>query len=157
MPVINGLEFSESAGRLEGVATIGALPRLAGHEAATGRGEIRYAVQGGRDSLGRPGLGIRVDGSIELICQRCLEPMSFELGIDDWVGLARTEAEIDSDPTDGPDRIPATPRMSVAELLEEEVLLALPISPRHEADCSPADAARKRDAAPFGSLRRLIE
>jgi uncharacterized protein len=52
----------------------------------------------------------------------------------------RSESEIDAIPVDAeaPDGIVATREMAVRDLIEEEVLLAIPYAPRHE------DARRAR-------------
>ena len=61
--------------------------------------------------------------------------------------LAGTQAEIDAEPADvhAADRVVAGKEMPVRELIEDELILALPYAPRHE-DCSARaaqDAARR--------------
>ena len=58
---------------------------------------------------------------------------------------------------DGPESIVAAKQMRVQSLVEDEVLLAIPIAPRHEACAGDADdrAAGTRQK-PFAALRGLI-
>jgi len=156
-PVIDGFEFASAGASLEGALPIRDFPRLrdmlAGHD-----GEIAFEVEGVRDERGRPALRLKLRGRLALRCQRCLEPLPFEVGSDEVLVLAGTQAEIDAEPADvhAADRVVAAKEMSVRELVEDELILALPYAPRH-AGCSArasADAAEK--VLPFAGLRGLM-
>lgn len=84
------------------------------------------------------GLHLRVSGQLKLHCQRCLAEVVFGCAIDSRLMLmsgsdesAWPEDELEVDEFDA---IPADREMSLLALVEEEVLLALPVVPRH-ADC----------------------
>jgi uncharacterized protein len=109
-------------------------------------------------------LKLKVDGSLQLLCQRCLGAFEFPLHIEVSLRLAATQFEMDAEPleAEGPESILAGKEMRVQALVEDEVLLAMPIAPRH-----PACAGSKKDAArgvadaadtqtPFAGLRGLI-
>ena len=104
-----------------------------------------------RDERGRPALRLQVRGTLQLRCQRCLEPLPFEVDADELLVLAATLAEIHAEPADAdaPDRVVAGKEMPVRELIEDELILALPYAPRHE-DCAPR-RGRRGDA---GQVRR---
>ena len=159
MPVINGREFAESGGLVEGSAALRGFARLCSLETLAERsGRIRYYVEGCKDAQGRAGLQVRLSGSLRLTCQRCLEPMDFALSTDVWLGLAETQAEIDAEPVtpDAPERLLAIQGMPVAELVEDELLLAMPYAPRHEKCRSGAAADASQGDSPFGKLRALL-
>jgi len=156
-PVIDGFEFASAGASLRGALPIRDFPRLndmlARHE-----GEVPYAIEGLRDERGRPGLRLKVRARLELRCQRCLEGLPFEVQADEVLVLAGTQAEIDAEPADvhAADRVVAAKEMSVRELVEDELILALPYAPRH-AVCSArasTDAAEK--VSPFAGLRGLM-
>lgn len=156
-PVIDGFEFASAGASLKGALPIRDFPRLrdmlAGHD-----GEIAFEVEGVRDERGRPALRLKVRGRLALRCQRCLESLPLEVGSDEVLVLAGTQAEIDAEPADvhAADRVVATKEMSVRELVEDELILALPYAPRH-AGCSArasADAAER--VLPFAGLRGLM-
>jgi uncharacterized protein len=93
-----------------------------------------------------------------LRCQRCLEPMEFAVDTDETLVLAATLDEIHAEPADAhaPDRVVAGKEMALGELIEDELLLALPFAPRHE-DCRPAGAGDSAESdSPFAALRGLI-
>jgi uncharacterized protein len=160
MPVINGSEFATNGGLVEGGAAVSELERLSSLDTlADSSGRLDYRVEGCNDAQGRAGLRVQVAGSLKLTCQRCLEPMDFLLSADSWLGLAATQAELDADPVtaDMPERLLASPSMSVAELVEDEVLLAMPHAPRHEKCRGSAAADGSQGDSPFGRLRALMQ
>jgi uncharacterized protein len=133
--VIDGLQFAR--GTLEQRGTVGMerLPRLAKlHGLTEGLG---YHLRGGRADNGKPCLRLSVQGSIELPCQRCLDPIQVPIAIEAELQLAESLREI-SEADDEIDRVLASRQMSVGELVEDEVILALPMVPRHEQCLRPA-------------------
>jgi uncharacterized protein len=156
-PVIDGFEFASAGANLQGVWPIGDFPRLRDMLAAHD-GEVVYALDGVRDARGRPALRLSVRGTLELRCQRCLEGLPFEVSSEELLVLAGTQAEIDAEPADvhSPDRVVAGKEMPVRDLVEDELILALPYAPRHES-CAPR-AAEQDDSgnSPFAGLRGLM-
>lgn len=95
------------------------------------------AVAGQR---GRPGaspqasLRLVAQATVTRECQRCLQPMALALAVDRRFLFAADEASaaaLDAE-TDEADVLVLTPRLDLHELVEDELLLALPIVPRHE-------------------------
>jgi uncharacterized protein len=156
-PVIDGLEFASAGAIQQGVWPLSDFQRLR-DMLASDAGEVAYRVQGTRDDNGRPALQLRVEGTLQLRCQRCLEPLPFEVRVEDLLVLAATLSEIHAEPADAyaPDRILAGKAMPVRELVEDELILALPYAPRHES-CEPRAAGQgDRGSSPFASLNGLM-
>jgi uncharacterized protein len=156
-PVIDGFEFASAGATQQGVWPLSEFPRLRDVLASDG-GEVAYEVRGVRDERGRPGLRLKVNGTLALRCQRCLEPMPFEVHTDETLVLAATLAEIHAEPADAhaPDRVVAGKEMALRELIEDELILAVPYAPRHE-NCVPAGAGdRAEKVSPFAGLRGLM-
>ncbi len=156
-PVIDGFEFASAGATQQGVWPLSEFPRLR-DVLAHDVGEVAYEVSGVRDERGRPGLRLKVDGTLALRCQRCLEPMPFEVHTDDTLVLAATLAEIHAEPADAraPDRVVAGKEMALRELIEDELILAVPYAPRHES-CAPAGALHSAEkVSPFAALRGLM-
>lgn len=95
---------------------------------------LDYQLSGAKGSKGEPALCLSVRGALRLKCQRCLGALDFPLHIDSLLVLVEGESDMEtSDITDDSmDVIVASKTMRVAALIEDEILLALPISPRHE-------------------------
>ena len=156
-PVIDGFEFASAGAAQQGVLPLSGFPRLR-DMLASDAGEVAYAVQGVRDGRGRPSLRVRVAGTLQLRCQRCLDALPFEVRSDELLVLAASQAEIEADPADAhaPDRLLAGKEMPVRELVEDELILTVPFAPRHE-NCGehPATDAERR-TLPFAGLRSLM-
>ncbi len=80
---------------------------------------------------GKQRLKLAVDGSVRLQCQRCLGILDLPVHLAAQLDLASSEAEIMA-ADDDIERVVAGREMSVAALVEDEVLLALPMAPKHE-------------------------
>jgi uncharacterized protein len=156
-PVIDGFEFASAGASREGDWPLGDFPRLRDLLAADA-GEVHYSVEGVRDERGRPALRVRVSGTLPLRCQRCLEALPFAVQADETLVLAGSQAEIDAEPADAnaADRVVGGKEMPVRDLIEDELILAVPYAPRHEG-CSarPSPDAETRHS-PFAALRGLL-
>jgi uncharacterized protein len=158
--VVDSLGFAADGGRLSGKLALSSLPRLF-DALATREGVLDCELSGERvaDAGGKPRslLRLGVTGRLGLRCQRCLAEVSFDCAIDTRLlliaeGEAWPEDEMESETYDA---IPASRDLSVRELVEEEVLLALPLVPRHT-DCLPPGGTESESApSPFAALAKL--
>lgn len=156
-PMIDGFDFAGAGSSLRGAWAAGELPRLRGllHDAA---GSVEFELRGARDELGRHRLELHVAAALRLTCKRCLEAVGVELREDVTLWLARSQAELDAQPlaAEGPDVIVATREMAVRDLVEDQVLLALPYAPRHENCTAQGSAAPEERQTPFADLRSML-
>ncbi len=156
--LIDGFEFASAGAMQHGAWPLRDFPRLR-DILAFDSGEVSYTLNGVRDARGRPGLRVRVRGALQLRCQRCLEPMTLEVQSVEVLLLAATVAEIHEEAADAqaPDRVVAGKDMPVRDLIEDELILAVPYAPRHER-CAPAPAleADEKTDSPFAALRGLM-
>jgi len=156
-PVIDGLEFARAAARLQGAWPVAEFLRL--HDALRSTaGTLRYELRGVPEVQGRAMLRLKVSGTLQLTCQRCLAALEFPLQLDVGLQLAATQEEMDAAPleADGPESIVAGKEMQVQALVEDEVLLAIPIAPRHEVCAAGVAGTEGRKQTPFAGLRGLI-
>jgi len=156
-PVIDGFEFASAGATQQGVWPLRDFPRLR-DSLASDSGEVAYEINGVRDERGRPSLQVKVRGTLELRCQRCLEPMPLEVDSETVLVLAATLAEIHADPADAnaPDRVVAGKEMPVRDLVEDELILAVPYAPRHDACEARASPDGNGKTSPFAGLRGLM-
>lgn len=156
-PTIDGFEFASAGAKQQGVWRLSDFPRLREVLASDG-GEVAYEISGVRDERGRPSLRLKVSGTLALRCQRCLEPMAFEVNTDETLVLAATLAEIHAEPADAQarDRVLASKEMPLRELVEDELLLAVPYAPRHESCTAAGTEPQAGKVLPFAGLRSLM-
>jgi uncharacterized protein len=157
-PVIDGFEFATAGATQEGTLPISGFPRLQ-DVLVSDKGEAAYTLRGVRDERGRPSLRLQVHATLQLRCQRCLGPLSTEVDSDEVLVLAASQAEVDADPVtvDMPSRVVAGKEMPVRGLVEDELILALPLAARHE-DCEARPEGHDpAENSPFAGLRSMMQ
>ena len=154
--VIDSLEFAVTGGQLHGAAPVAQFERLA-DSLFDAMGELKYQLTGGCDARRRPRLQLTVEGAINLRCQRCLGSLTYPVAVESSLLVLAGKVGGETAEIDDLDGIPADPHTDVWGLVEDEVLLAIPIAPRHaEGQCNAAvDSAPQRVASPFAVLARL--
>ncbi len=98
-------------------------------------------------------LHVTARAEIQLECQRCLQPVATALTAERsfrFVADEATAAEIDADSED--DVLVLTRALNLHELVEDELILALPLVPRHDT-CPQPLAVPEDDAAPAAEER----
>ena len=98
---------------------------------------VHWRVQGDMRKLpdGRtlPWLHLSATLNVTLQCQRCLGPVSEPVAVDSDFRFVPTEAQAEAEDADAEEEVLALPpRLNLVSLIEDEILLALPLVPRHE-------------------------
>ncbi len=127
-------------------------------------GNLHGSAHFGREE-GVPVADVRFSGSATLQCQRCLQAMELPLEAESRIALVDSEAEAGRIPDEREPVLAPGGRISIAELLTEELLLLLPIVPLHEARtrCAAESAAAEPPASrgethrPFAHLGDLLK
>ena len=153
MPLVNSVQIDSLKLVQDKQALSGAMP-VAGFARLTqslhdSSGNLAYCIQGAVDRQERPLLKLRVSGVVQLQCQRCLEGFEHAVTIETAVRAVAPDAlerEYDDDPNE-PDCVAASTAFDLVELIEDEVMLALPSYPRHEAGCCMGRAGTANEAA----------
>lgn len=153
-------EFCRKNQKLEGRIKVAELARLSA-VCTTGYGELQWAVEGKISPSGHPRLDLTIRGQVDLTCQRCLETFSFDLDCFTAIMLADSDVQADEieemleddDPTEV---IVKGEKIDILALVEDEVLLTMPLSPRHDIcpDTSRLVFGEKRES-PFAALQSL--
>lgn len=147
-----GLDF-------EGVLRPGDLENLA-PELATPDGELRYRVHAALDGSNRRVIACIINGFVFLTCQATFTQFRHEVAIDDRLVLVGSESELPplEEESDREDFVVATGPVDVRNLVEEAVILALPMVPRKPGVAPEADAPKASEAdkpSPFAALAGL--
>jgi DUF177 domain-containing protein len=158
METVNVLELARDGASVEGEVEAAQLPRLAS-VLAPPMGRIRYRFQGRIDEKGRSAATLHIEGNLGLTCDLCSTRMQWPLDESNGFFFVDDEAELGSLPITVEDDEPllASHRFNLRDLIEEQAILALPISPRHAA-CEQQIRAAQADhgtTRPFGVLAPL--
>ncbi|MFY7864464.1 DUF177 domain-containing protein [Roseateles sp.] len=112
-------------------------------------------------------LHLEASALVRLTCQRCLQPVEEAIELSHWFRFVKDEAEaLSVDAESEEDLLVLTRSLDVIELLEDELLLSLPLVPRHEtcpqplvAPVDPAlqemERAEEQRPHPFAALAAL--
>jgi uncharacterized protein len=148
--------FAREGRVLEGELAVSELERL--HDLlAEVSGSVSFRLQGFKSEHGELMLHLEVGGTIPLVCQRCLEAIPFDLDVDNLLEIIPEGADMSQDELedDTRDFLPLAGELNVAEFVEDEILLALPVAPRHEKCGLPGVADAGERINPFAALAGL--
>ncbi|HSG64603.1 MAG TPA: YceD family protein [Gammaproteobacteria bacterium] len=123
--------FGDRGAELTGDLKVAQLTRL--HSLLhTDAGEI-VAVRAklGRTNRGQLMMSLSFDVKLKLVCQRCLEPV--EIAVDEQVewGVVESESERAALASGVDALVLEDERIQLAALVEDEIILSLPMVPRH--------------------------
>ena len=161
--LVNAIELAGREATLERQLRLSQLPRLVEAGALEGT-QVRAQLEFGTFE-GRPSIEVRVEGEVFLACQRCLKPC--RCAVDESASLVVVARDTDEVPGGYEPLLGDPERLSVAGLIEEQVLLGLPLVPTHgtAAQCGAAAALAAVEAEavadekqrPFANLRKLLD
>ena len=146
-----------------GELPVAAMSRLGGMLAGS-EGVAQYALDFGRDEFGAAYLQVHVEAPLTLTCQRTLEPFVLPLTVDSRLGLIRSEREEAALPPGcEPLLVEEDGKLNPADVIEDELLLALPLVPVNPHSSLPPEVTGPGPEAsvaeatdnPFAVLRGL--
>lgn len=124
-------------------------------------GEARYTIEFDRDALQVPYVELRIDAQLPLVCQRSLQRFLLPVSLVQRLGLVRDEADEAALPPDYEALlVPEDGMLHPADLVEDELVLAVPVVPVNpESDAVardwPAQEEELAKANPFAALASL--
>lgn len=121
-------------------------------------GELDFVLSGFVDPQEGTMLRLSIAGQLRLVCQRCLGPVDHSLALNRQFVLYAEENQLGDLAEENPevDHILGSRNMNVLDLVEEEVLLSLPLFPRHaEAACRLASTEVAATHRPMAGLKEL--
>jgi uncharacterized protein len=138
-------EFARSGRQAAGCVRVSQLPRMLNEVPAEAKerdtaftwqaeGSTQPELQDDGSEAPQPYLRLAVHGSAWLECQRCLAPYEQPFDIDATYRLVLTEEEAQEIPLDDDELevIVGSRQFDLVDLIEEELLLSLPLVPKHE-------------------------
>jgi len=146
--------------RYQGALLLSRLDRLS-EVLLDNSGEIQVLIEFGT-SVGFAGLKGSLSGSLPLECQRCLQPMVLAVNSSFRFAFVQDEDDAELLPETFEPYLIEGEEQSLLSLLEDELLLSLPMVAMHETDCSgfmtrqAAQVKKEKEAShPFAALKAL--
>ena len=164
MPIPDKITASKAVARHERFAEempLAGFVRLQGLLASEA-GVIAAEIEAGRDESDHPHLQGRLQGELQLICHRCLKAFGWKLDAPLAIRLVNTEAEEAQALHESDPYLVLDDRLPLREIVEDELLLALPMMPRCKSceNAAPPVPAKEpgketRKENPFAALKRI--
>lgn len=121
--------------RFAGPVPVAQLPRLVA-QLADREGALDVELEAGKDAAGLAWLRGGIRGELMLTCQRGLHPFAWPCAVDTQLRLVGSEAEEEKAMKEAEAHLVEDDRLPLRDIVEDEVLLALPMQPRCEdPDC----------------------
>jgi uncharacterized protein len=158
MRIVDVFEMAREGRSVEGEVEASELGRLSALLAPP-MGRIRFRLQGRIDEQGRPAATLQLQGHLGLICDLCGSRLEWPLDESERFFFVQDEEQLSALPivADGDEPLLGSRRFDVQDLVEEQTILSLPISPRHPACERPAAQTDPEQIArrPFAALASL--
>lgn len=127
---IDPFRTAEQGVHIDGVVKLADMPRLSSHLATaddTAAVHLHFGVEQKVTFVKG-----QVKATLVLQCQRCMEPYHCEIISDFVLGVAKTLDEANALPAQYEPALTLEGQLALRELIEDELILNLPIIPRHE-------------------------
>ena len=157
---INNLEFAQKQQKIADSFAPISFNRLAEMLALQGENAhlaaIHFTLTGDCKRFRQPSLHLHIKTNLPVTCQRCLDDMLINLDLSfDYLLSDSTINEMEDN--DEMDWLEINSEMNVHELIEDELLLAMPIAPAHEDSCSRLNLQSGEKPNPFAVLKGRIK
>ncbi len=155
-PRLDVTAFAEEGATLAARPLLSAFPRLL--DEAQGRGAEREVAWSARGELRNPRrlrpevwLYLQAQARLSLTCQRCLAPVDVDVAVDRAFRFVEDEATAAAEADEAEEDLLALSRsFDLPALVEDELLMALPLVPRHDACPEPLPLPAVGDAEEGG-------
>jgi len=123
--------------RFSGTLALAQMPRLA-ESLHSPDGEVQVELEFAQDPDGLVVIRGRIEAQLALICQRCLEPMTLPVDRSFTLGVVADEALANRLPESYDPLVDGGQPVSTRDMVEDELLLSLPLVAMHPAEQCPA-------------------
>ncbi len=159
--LIEPLSLAEKGRTLTGRLPLSRLDRLC-QSLQNGKGVVDISLDFDKDEVGQPRVMGRLTAILQLQCQRCMQAMGLPVSVDVHLGIVRTQKQAQSLPDNYDPLLVSDEPMTAVDIVEDELILALPLVALHEMkDCPAAGAQDEQDEVaaqrenPFAVLAEL--
>ena len=161
--------FAEAGAELHGSDALAAYPRLAAETEGDAQRDVHWHARGEmlnpQHVQPQVWVHLEADASLPLLCQRCLTPVEVPLAVNRSFRFVADESTAAAeDDASEEDLLALSRSFDLLELVEDELLMELPVAPMHEACPEPVkmsvtdaafEAAEADKEHPFAVLGKL--
>ncbi|MFT7414340.1 MAG: hypothetical protein ACI9FO_000999 [Methylophagaceae bacterium] len=162
---IDPFRLAQNGLRFEGTLPVSIMQRLVGSLADTD-GQVAVTMNFDVDETGLPYMHGKFSSKLSLICERCMTPMPVNVDVECYLAILKNERKVEGlaelyDPW----IVENNDLIALSSVVEDELILALPLVPRHDHACLPKEAwyrgddidenAKEKKVSPFDVLASL--
>ena len=138
--LVNPFRLADAGRRLEGRIAISRLKRLR-PALVSNEGEVLVRLEFGRNTQGLAMIRGRLEVALQLECQRCMQPLPYVIEHELAVAVIETDAEAELVQEQYDPVVVEDESLMILDLVEDELMLALPLVPMHPEtkDCVDRD------------------
>ncbi|MDF1796348.1 MAG: YceD family protein [Coxiellaceae bacterium] len=136
---IDPLRLASRGESLQGEVAMSNLARVSNVLQDEPSGQVSYCLDFSQDDQGRAMVNGRIQASVVLECQRCGQAVEIALDLNPHLMVAHSDQQAKQVPKEFEPLLVGGEPVILNEVLEEELLLALPMVPRHEEGQCPVD------------------
>ena len=156
---VDPFRFAEQNLQLSGVVRFNDMKRL-GSTLSPNQDLVNVNLEFGVDEQGVTFLKGQIETKMALQCQRCMEPFIYDIKSNFVLGIVHTLDEANALPDNYEPALVKDGQLALRELIEDELILNLPIIPKHEPEeCKVKlplkDAEWDKTNTPFQVLESL--
>jgi uncharacterized protein len=151
---VNNLDFAKNEKHLSSKLNLTDFKRLEEFLDISGATEpyVHFELTGDNGRYSLPSLNLKVDTSLPMKCQRCFGVVAVPISLN-FDYLVTDEASSEMDEIDEVDWLESSNDMDIVALIEDELLIALPIAPMHQEMCHQLNMESGEKANPFSVLK----
>ena len=108
-------------------------------------GDVGFTLHFDIDEVGAPRVGGNVSTTLRLQCQRCMEDMEYPVSLKVRLGIVTSRKAAENLPDSYDPLVVSGDEISIASILEDELILAMPIVAMHEIENCIQNEARSSE------------
>ncbi len=128
---IDPVRLANRSERLSGQMSLDDMARLSSLLAST-QGQVDIALELSVDHSKIRNIRGQIHANIKLVCQRCLQTMDYVVDSKVMLGIIRKREQADQLPTIYEPLLVETDEVSLLDIIEDEIILAMPNTPLHD-------------------------
>lgn len=135
---IDPLRLAQNGLKLAGQLSLTEMPRLV-QSLHSDQGIVNVDIAFDVDEINMPFMRGEFAATVLMTCERCMKAMSVDLKVNCLLAMITNESKIESLAEQyDPWLLENSDDVALASVIEDELILALPLVPRHDEACLPA-------------------
>ena len=137
---IDPFRLAQTGLKLDGQIPLAAMPRLT-KSLLNDEGLVNIKMAFDMDEIGTPYMRGKFTSSVSVLCERCMESMMLDLDVDCLLAMVSSERKVEglAEQYD-PWILENSDPVLLSSVVEDELILSLPLVPRHDGACLPDEA-----------------